>query len=109
MAALSHDYKAQRRACADRTRLRDFGYGAACGALVSALVFAWLGSRAHPNPVPPAPAAQRPQPVARSEPDGAAGTLNFPEILAKTTVPVFPTDGSARHTAPPAAHHGPTR
>jgi hypothetical protein len=109
MAALSHDFKAQRRASADRTRLRDFGYGAACGALLSGIVFAWLGARAHPNPVQPAPAAQHPQPVAKSEPDAAAGTLTFPEILAKSTVPVFPTDGSARHAPPPAAHPGPTR
>jgi hypothetical protein len=113
MAALtSHDYKAQRRGSRDTRRLRDFGYGAACGAALASVAFIFLGARPHTPAVPLHPVAQYPAGADASGESGAgksSETLTFPYRLPKIEV-VIPEqekhvkrDLSVGHRAPDAA------
>jgi hypothetical protein len=83
MAALtSHDYKAQRRTSRHSQRLRDFGYGAACGALLTGIACAWLGSHPHPASAQLNAEAQHAARSASGTPSAPpAGIYTFPQRL----------------------------
>jgi hypothetical protein len=90
MAALtSQDYKAQRRGSRDTRRLRDFGYGAACGVVLASIAFIFLGARPHSPAAPLRPDAQHPPGVDASGEPGAGKSsepFTFPDKLPKIEV-----------------------
>jgi hypothetical protein len=108
-ALTSQDYKAQRRGSRDTQRLRDFGYGVACGALLASLAFIALGARSH------APAVQlrsdpqhRPGVDASGEPGSgkSAETFTFAEKL-RTMKVVIPEQETPDKGALPVGRRAP--
>jgi hypothetical protein len=115
MAALtSQDYKAHRRGARDTRRLRDFGYGTACGAVLASIAFICLGTRGHAPKVQaqvPPHDVQRVPGVDASGAPGAAGSgtiYTFPGRLSGSeTAVTLPAEDPRQE--PPAEHHGTSR
>ncbi len=103
----TRDYKAARRSSLELGRYRQFLYGTGVGILLASAAFLYAGTRQHPGQ----PAVPAPGPVLAAAP-AAAGTgtgaepLAFPDMLAKTQVPIPPADRHPKRAAP-AAHRAP--
>ena len=103
----SRDYKGGRRSSLELSRYRQFLYGTGVGIVLASAAFLYAGTRQHPAP----PAGPVPAAVLAAAPSAAGagnGTdgLTFPDMLAKTQVPLPPADKHAKraaHRAPDAA------
>jgi hypothetical protein len=103
----SRDYKRGRRSALEVGRYRQFLYGTGVGIVLTSAAFLYAGTRSHAAP-PAGPAAG---PVLAAAPGAAAAgngaeALTFPDMLARTQVPLPPADKHAKRAAP-VAHRAP--
>ena len=109
MAKLTaRDYKSSQHRPLDLRRLREFGYGALAGALLTAVAFTWMGNHHKPADAPDAP---RPDPhrSARAEAEAAGGPVkpsekyDFYQMLPNFEVVVPEKDKDVKRDLPAAA------
>ena len=109
MAKLTaRDYKSSQHRPLQLRRLREFGYGALAGALLTAMAFTWLGNR---HKAADAPDAPRPDPhrSARADVETAAGAgkpsekYDFYQMLPNFEVVVPEKDKDVKRDLPAAA------
>ena len=103
----SRDYKRGRRSALELGRYRQFLYGTGVGILLASAAFLYAGTRQRPVQ----PAGPAPGPVLAAAPSAAGAgdgseALTFPDMLAKTQVPIPPADKHAKRAAP-SAHRAP--
>jgi SPOR domain len=104
----ARDYKSSQHRPLELRRLREFGYGALAGALLTALAFTWVGNRHKPADAPDAP---RPDPhrSARADAEAAGGTAkpsekyDFYQMLPNFEVVVPEKDKDVKRDLPAAA------
>ena len=109
MAKLTaRDYKSSQHRPLELSRLREFGYGALAGALLTALAFTWVGNHHKPADAPDAP---RPDPhrSVRADVEAAGGTVkpsekyDFYQMLPNFEVVVPEKDKDVKRDLPAAA------
>jgi cell division protein FtsN len=109
MAKLTaRDYKSSAHRPLELRRLREFGYGALAGALLTAMAFTWAGKAHRAADAPDAP---RPDPHrnARADADAAGGTVkpaekyDFYQMLPNFEVVVPEKDKDVKRDLPAAA------
>jgi cell division protein FtsN len=103
----SRDYKSSQHRPFELRRLREFGYGALLGALLTAIAFTWLGNR---HKVAESPDAPRPDPhrMARVDAEGGGATkpsekYDFYQMLPNFEVVVPEKDKDVKRDLPAAA------
>jgi len=109
MAKLTaRDYKSSQHRPLELSRLREFGYGALAGALLTAVAFTWVGNHHRPADAPDAP---RPDPhrSVRADVEAAGGTVkpsekyDFYQMLPNFEVVVPEKDKDVKRDLPAAA------
>jgi cell division protein FtsN len=109
MAKLTaRDYKSSQHRPLELSRLREFGYGALAGALLTAVAFTWVGNHHKPADAPDAP---RPDPhrSVRADVEAAGGTVkpsekyDFYQMLPNFEVVVPEKDKDVKRDLPAAA------
>ena len=109
MAKLTaRDYKSSQHRPLELSRLREFGYGALAGALLTAVAFTWVGNHHKPADAPDAP---RPDPhrSVRADVEAGGGTVkpsekyDFYQMLPNFEVVVPEKDKDVKRDLPAAA------
>jgi SPOR domain len=104
----ARDYKSSQHRPLELRRLREFGYGALAGALLTALAFTWVGNHHKPADAPDAP---RPDPhrSVRADVEAGGGTVkpsekyDFYQMLPNFEVVVPEKDKDVKRDLPAAA------
>jgi cell division septation protein DedD len=104
----ARDYKSSQHRPLELSRLREFGYGALAGALLTAVAFTWVGNHHKPADAPDAP---RPDPhrSVRADVEAAGGTVkpsekyDFYQMLPNFEVVVPEKDKDVKRDLPAAA------
>jgi hypothetical protein len=103
----SRDYKSKRRGPLELRRYRQFLYGTGAGILLASVAFLYVGARQHKSaPAPELPPSQHAVAAADSSAPGAGNseTFTYPDMLAKTVVPIREREQHMKRE-PPARHH----
>ncbi len=109
MARLTaRDYKSSQHRPLELRRLREFGYGALAGAVLTAMAFTWVGNRHKSAEAPDAPHPE-PHRTARADAEAVGGTgkpsekYDFYEMLPNFEVVVPEKDKDVKRDLPAAA------